>query len=510
MSTPDKLNERPIYLRYVFLLMAVAQSFAHLWDDFSIVTIPVSRVPAPSDTDYRTHRIESLPNQLQSALIPILRRTLIVSCGTSLAAPFFYTLLFRRKFWSCHLFFAKLIFNLSRSNARPVGYPPSSFGLMYRSFTSGFLLVLTWQATSFLFTALLAQEPLKKDQPLSAGSRDPNGTLLNGLKTKKYIVKSYAFWELDTIAQRFPERRKAIFTDIEREGGSCWGQMQDLALNVVREIDSRIVATAPEPPNGSVTIQTLPQLTASLSSEPIIVAATPPRSLGEKVASDTGSILKALGQSDQPWNPALSKSKALIEYLQSTGVIETFMIWVSQLQASPVGWGFRPSKQGQINAVVLGTPYANAAMAVDAVDSVTRMLVASLSEDVYGQAISGVPEAVRTFANAISAMEAFLQQNAKGVNAGIEEVETVLERLKAGLTELLSAFQLYLSDVGLGAAELREARRLAEKKTVPATKGNVKMIGEKEKGRLGEDMNGGPVKMKRGKPTERKEMEMVG
>jgi hypothetical protein len=42
----------------------------------------------------------------------------------------------------------------------------------------------------------------------------------------------------------------------------------------------------------------------------------------------------------------------------------------------------------------------------------------------------------------------------------------VVERLKAGLAELLSAFKLYLSDVGLGIVELREASHAAEKRSL--------------------------------------------
>ena len=116
--------------------------------------------------------------------------------------------------------------------------------------------------------------------------------------------------------------------------------------------------------------------------------------------------------------------------------------------------------------MVLGSGRATTALIVDAVEVVTRMLVASLSEDAYGKAISGVPEAVRTLAKAISSIEALVRENGEGLDSGIREVEVIVERLKAGLTELLSAFQLYLSDVGLGIGELAAAKTLAEKRSL--------------------------------------------
>jgi hypothetical protein len=149
----------------------------------------------------------------------------------------------------------------------------------------------------------------------------------------------------------------------------------------------------------------------------------------------------------------------------------------SALQESPIGWvlswfgGFlQIPKEQKVNAVVLGSERANTALIVDSIESLTRMLVASLSDDVYGKAISGVPGAVRTMASAITSIEDFVQENGTGLDGKLEEVEIVVERLKAGLTELLSAFQLYLSDVGLGTAELRDARHAAERRSLIPTK----------------------------------------
>lgn len=487
MSTPDRLNERPIYLTGVFVVLGIAQSVVHLYKDLSSLQIEASPLPPPSNPDQRTHRIASISYQLQVAIIPILRRSFVTSGISAILGPFVYTLCFRRFLWRWHLMFAKLWFNIPRSDALPSGYPPANPSMILRSFALGFLLVLTWEISAFLFSALMMQQPLKKGQPLSAASKDPNGTLLNGIKSKNDIVKTFAFWELALIARSFPERRKAIFADIERKDGTCWAQMQGAALDVIRAITLRI--NPPDPAvetelalqkaaaNGSPThVNALPPITSPLSKKNIISASTPPQTQKEKLQSLSGSIVKSLGQSPRPWSPPMSKIKGVVENVKPPGfsndLVATFWSerW-STLQASPMGWVLswfgaflQIPKQQKINAVVLGSEHASTALIVDSIESLTRMLVASLSDDVYGKAISGVPDAVRTMASVITSIEGFVQDTGTGLDGKLEEIEIVVERLKVGLAELLSAFQLYLSDVGLGVAELRDARHAAERR----------------------------------------------
>ena len=492
MSTPDRLNERPIYLTGVFILLGFAQSIIHLYNDFSSLEIVASPIPPPSSPDQRTHRIASISHQLQIAVIPIFRRSIATSVVCTLAGPFIYLLCFRKFLWWWHLTFAKLWFNIPRSDARPTGYPPANLTMMLRSFALGFLLVLTWETSTFLFSALMTQQPLKKGQPLSAMSKDPNGTLLNGIKAKNDIVKTFAFWELALIARSFPERRKAIFADIERKDGTCWAQMQVAALDNIKAVSLRI-----NPPDPAVTreralrqaagiddakqINALPQIAPPVSNKNIRTIAPLPRTQTEKLQAISGSLAKSLGQTSQPWSPPAVKVRDLLGKAKMAGVSDDQVAewfnktWMS-VQESPVSWVlscigqvFTIPQQQQINAIVLGSGHASTALIVDSIESLTRMLVASLSDDVYGKANSGVPEVVRTMATAVTDIEAFMQQNGQGLDDKLEEVEVVVERLKAGLAELISAFQLYLSDVGLGIVELTNARHAAEKRRLIPT-----------------------------------------
>jgi len=147
----------------------------------------------------------------------------------------------------------------------------------------------------------------------------------------------------------------------------------------------------------------------------------------------------------------------------------------SRLLHSPAGWIFRQTFARRARAVVLGSRYSQLTVIVDAVEALTRMLVASLAEDPYGKVQAEVPLVVRTFTNTILAIEAFMKElpvdstdvyfdERSGNGRKVEEVELLLSEMKRGLAELLSAFQLYLSEVGLTAKDLRLARLAA---TVP-------------------------------------------
>lgn len=358
--------------------------------------------------------------------------------------------------------------------------------------------MFTWETTSFFFSTLLAQEPLKKDQPLSTASRDPNGTLLTGLKAKRNVVKTFAFWELVIIAQKHTERRKAIFADIEREGGTTWSQMLNAALDVVQDITTRIEAatTKAKTPEASqdadaMEIDSLPRIAPPIKESPIYANSPQPQTRTQELESYIDWGAKRIGQSKRPFSPSVSKSKKLLKYVSPAGVspdnitsTNFFKYAWSRLQTSPVGYFFRTPFSRKVNTTILGTPHSNAALIIDAIESIIRMQVSSLSEDIYGKVIQGVPTTVRAFTSTINAIETFVENDVleeATQDADIEEVEVVLARLKAGLAELLSAFQLYLTDQGVSAAEHRQAQNAARRGRLLPERGERRRGEEEEK-----------------------------
>ncbi|EXJ85915.1 hypothetical protein A1O1_06284 [Capronia coronata CBS 617.96] len=471
-NTPDMLNERPIFFRLYALVTAFAYAGYHLYIGKSALVIPVSHLPATAAAEGKspnTHQLEPIQIRLQQRLIPALYRTGIAAALSLATAIVLNTAWLRQPLWQLHLMLAKPFFNLSRANAQATGYPPLGLFLP-RCFVAGSLLVLTWEITSVLFLTYLNQEPTKAGLPLSASSRDPNGTLLNGLKAKRDVVKTFAFWELAIIAQKHKDRRRAIFEDIERPSGPVWTQISEAGLKVLREIQDRISgppSVAPQPTNNS-SVRSLPHIIPELPAQPIFQPSPKPR----KAEAIVSNQLRHIGNSAHPWHPPVERTtKAvetkLLEYAKRPGANDMparnlLEQWSLSLQRSPVGWFFISTNAAKINAAVLGTPFGNAAIIVDVIDSITKMLVASLSEDTYGKATPTVPEAVRTFTRTLLVIENFVAKNDPGSTRNIEEVEIIVGRLRSGLKELLSAFQVYLIDVGLGISDLNQAKKAVQ------------------------------------------------
>lgn len=331
-------------------------------------------------------------------------------------------------------------------------------------------MVLTWELTSALFITYLNQQPTKNGLPLSASSKDPNGTLLNGLRAKRDVVKTFAFWELVIIAQKHKDRRRAIFEDIERPSGPMWSQMVEAGLKVLREIDLRIAGPPPTPQQATQAeaVKSLPHIVPEAHTQSIFQK-QPKATMSEALVS---SPLRQLGSSKRPWHPPVEQTaKAmetrLLEYAKPPGSRQTQSAslldqWATSLQKSPVGWFFASTNAAKINVAVLGSPFGNAAIIVDVIDSITKMQVASLAEDTYGKATPTVPETVRTFTRTLTLIEDLIFQNSQAPVHGIEEVNIIAGRLRSSLKELLSAFQLYLIDQGLGIVDLNQAKKAIE------------------------------------------------
>ena len=469
--TPDVLNEKPIFFRAYASLLAFGYAGVHLYRGSSSLRIPVSRLSTTPATEAKaqdTHPLDPIMAQLQQKIGSAILWSVGVSGVTIVFAPFIYGIFLRNSFWQLHLVLAKIFSNLSRVNAQPIGYPPLGPAYLFRCLCAGFLLVLTWEITSMLFLTYFNREPTKSGLPLSASSKDPNGTLLTGLKAKREVVRTFAFWELVIIAQKHKERRQAIFEDIERPTGPVWSQMVQAGLAVLQQIDLRIQGPPPPQPTEPIKILPLPRLLPETQTGPIVASRRQPKTNAEWLATP----VKAFGSTKTPWHPPIEQTAKevetkLLEYVKppnadpaaSKGLFDQ---WMTVFKDSPVGWVFTSTNTARINATVLGAPYGNAAVIVDVIESLTKMQVASLTEDTYGKATPTVPDTVRAFTKTLNLIEGFVAQNMQDVSGGIDEVEIIVERLRVSLKELLSAFQVYLLDQGLGIGELNQAKKATQ------------------------------------------------
>jgi nucleoporin NDC1 len=89
--------------------------------------------------------------------------------------------------WDYYYSFGRSFISLAKT-AKPTGLAPFA-PLVAKFVVEGTLLVLLWEFANKAFDLYIAQEPLKNDKPITDDSKDPNGTLLNGLKAVKRAVK---------------------------------------------------------------------------------------------------------------------------------------------------------------------------------------------------------------------------------------------------------------------------------------------------------------------------------
>jgi len=185
-----KLNERPVYLRCLFISLALIQSILHLWRDYDKIQIPLMRPKKEhrGEGAPTTSKLPSPPRQvLVQRLKPMIRHASIITGATFVIGTAIYFLGLRQVVWSWYYWFGKRVIALAKTS-KPSGLPPfMSLALMFGS--QGTLLALLWQFTITAFDLYITQEPLKKNKPITSDSKDPNGSLLNGLKSKKVDVK---------------------------------------------------------------------------------------------------------------------------------------------------------------------------------------------------------------------------------------------------------------------------------------------------------------------------------
>ncbi|KAJ5787231.1 hypothetical protein N7457_002221 [Penicillium paradoxum] len=508
------LNERPIYLHSFHILLACVQAVFHLYYDYDRVVVPIAE-RSIKGKDERTHPVQPTSDYLRVALPQTLAAGAIRSVIVAAATLVLYPIFFRRFAWSWSLYFAKLFWSFPRSAAEPQSFVPTIFPyFFFRTLLPGMMLVLSWQTANLFYSVFIGKEPLKRGQPLTTEAKDPNASLINGLNAKKDVVKTFALWELSLISQRMPDRRKAIFSDIDREGGSAWSQILDCTTGVIKAINTRIeesknpasgAKSSPQAEKSEPVLKTLPRLTDPIKDDHIFTTAPKATSRQDKFGEAFSSTARSLGQSED-WTPAararvrdvFDRASAMLspeqkrKFVGSTQKLKlltsgTFTTYkpadvnpiLARILRSPIGQPLCQTYAQRLSSVVLGTPESSLSLIIDSVESLTRLLVASLAEDPYGKAQADVPSVVRLLTQTTLSLDAFAHQG--GLDAHwtdidfpppsdpkaqedarrVPDVEILLTALRGGLKDLLVAFKPYLRDIGIAGKDLRLAKEAA-------------------------------------------------
>lgn len=479
------MNERPILLRSQYVFLALVQAAIHLYQDYDLIRLP-QNTPTKSPS-----------SQLRDSLRPIALHSLKIVSFVSLTGPFVYFAVWRSLAWSLALKIGRSLFFLPKTT-RPSGLT-DPMSIMFRFVCSSFVLVCLWELSSRAFAIYTAQEPTKKDKltkkdiPLTNDAKDPNGSLISGLKAKKEVPRTMAFWELCTITQKFEERRKTLFVDvdkmgvsIERAGGSAWTQISNLCLAEIQAVSQRIQDfNGPQPPKFETRpepLQTLPKISSrEVRDENIYTTAPGPRTGLEAIERTVGSVAKHYGQSPNNGNPVSPRAQRLLEYganrvlskeqqeqFSRAGLTGQANGLVASVIRTPFGMPFRQLFARRVNSIIFGSPFSNATVIIYAVRAICGLAVFSLTEDKLGQVQKDIRTIIRTLIISIQNVDKFVRTlpahwtdvDFKG-DRRVEDVDALLVALRDGLNEIMTTFGDYASNLGLKRDEILLARQLS-------------------------------------------------
>ena len=169
-------------------MLALVQSFIHLYYDYDRVHLSLIKSRLQSKSLHGSHLVNPPLQYLRNKVPGLLQSSAIRAVIMSVLGPMIYALFLRQTLWSWTMYTTQIMWSINK-NSQPSRLPPYHISLIIRSATSGFFLTLLWEASSAIFEVYVAQAPLKKGDPLTNDSRDPNGSLLNGLKSKKETTR---------------------------------------------------------------------------------------------------------------------------------------------------------------------------------------------------------------------------------------------------------------------------------------------------------------------------------
>ncbi|QDS76534.1 hypothetical protein FKW77_006103 [Venturia effusa] len=471
-----KINERAVAFRAIFLSIGFIQSFWHIIKDADKVAPHKTITDASSK---QTPIVEAPLAQLRNDM----RRIVIQAAKVASAAiPCIFLYLLppiRSICWGWGYWFLKKFHTLTPGQDKAKSGLAPFPDFLFRLSTEMFLLIILWEITNTAYSAYISQEPLKKGRPLTDDSKDPNGSLINGLKSKKQFARASAFWELSMITSRFPDRRQTIYDELERPGGSTFSQILALSLAQVSSVNSRISAhsakSAPSPASSEqqTVLVRVPQA-APLRTDPIFANTTEKPRLVTTLAKQYGNSpgAKPIHNAIEFGSQKLLTPAQREKLQRQPEVVEKKVegLWTEVLK-SPVGYFLRKPFSRLATKVVCGKDgYSESGVLIDAISAVSILAKEALKGDHYARVQREIPNILLTFTETINAIESFLASSAphgtdvfftQDARGEVIEVNEVLQVLKDSTGGILMVYGEYLANLGMSQAQISEVKAVA-------------------------------------------------
>lgn len=284
-------------------------------------------------------------------------------------------------------------------------------------------------------------------------------------------------WELAFIARDYDARRKAVYEDIDRKDGPMWSQVYGICLDIVRGMEGRIDnygKPAPVAPVAGPAVEEKKRSTQPPKQDAIFQVTPQKKNFRTEVEKAVNQVTTSPGQGSQ-LSPlakkamASAKSKLLQIQQEATGSDDPqslFKSFAMKLLSSPLGWPFRQEISRRLTTVVLGAPYGEPGLYVNAINSLGQLAVHSLTEDKYGNVQRDVATIIRTLTSTTTKLVNFKQQlpfhwtDVDPVR-DVPEVDVIVEALRDSLAQLIQEFGPYARDLRLSMTDMRLAKEAA-------------------------------------------------
>lgn len=182
-----RLNEKPIFFTVHFLVLGVVHGILHISRDDDRLRLGTTKLRANDAPASAPPRPWS--TRLMSEVPLLAHRALIQTLAVLLLNIVFYHAVVRNLAWRVALIIFRPFYTMPKTNLVPATYGGISFPLWLKCSGTSFMLVFLWLAGNRMFSMFLVRPPMKNGNPLTSESKDPNGSLLNGLKSKKLPIK---------------------------------------------------------------------------------------------------------------------------------------------------------------------------------------------------------------------------------------------------------------------------------------------------------------------------------
>ena len=261
-----------------------------------------------------------------------------------------------------------------------------------------------------------------------------------------------------------------------------WSQVYAICLDAIKSIEIRIDNYGKAPAVTSTTdvasTSSIQAATQRISQPPrnddVLVPVATRKSFRGEVEKVVGQVATSPGQpsrlsplAQKAVSDVKGKLSAIKQEATGSGNPESpFQNTMRQFLGSPLGKVFRQEFGRRLTSAVLGRPFGEPSLYINATDALTKLAVHSLTEDRYGNVQRDVSSIIRTLTTVTTKLETFKASFPThwtdiGDNKATPEVDAILEALKTGLKELIGEFGPYSKDLRLSLTDVRLAREAA-------------------------------------------------